>query len=223
MYGSVLPEAMDLAQRVAAVLDRGRDRVVLAAMGERLLVERLEEHLHLLLEELLVGFVVEHRRAEALDFSRVITASDSHDDATVGHDVGGRVILGEAHGMPHREDVEGAAELEPLGLGRQPRAEENEVREHLVALVLEVMLGRPQAVVTVLVHELSHVPGGVVRLDQPLVRVAPVVGGRPLQPHVLQLDLPDVEDREFRDHLALHPPSTTMACPVMYPASSEAR
>jgi hypothetical protein len=117
--------------------------------------------------------------------------------------------------MPHRQHVERAAQLEPLGLSGEPGPQQDEVGEDLIALVLEVVLGRPQAVVAQLVHVLGDVLGGVKGLRQPLVPVAPVVGRRSLEPHVLQLDLADVEYREFGDHLALQPPSTTMACPVM--------
>ena len=41
--------------------------------------------------------------------------------------------------------------------------------------------------------------GRPVRLDQPLVGIAPLVRGRPVAPDVLQLDVPDVQDRELLD------------------------
>ena len=86
---------------VAAVLDGRRNLVVLALVGEGLLVEALEKHLHLLLEQLAVGRGVEQRRAERLDLARVVAASHAHDDAAVGDDVGHGVVLGQAHRMPH--------------------------------------------------------------------------------------------------------------------------
>src|SRR5215468_977959 len=85
----------DLLERVAAIFHGGRDRVVLAPVRPRLLVEALEEDLHLLLEQLLVGLVVEHGSAERLDLARVIAAPHAHDDAAPGHDVGLGVVLGQ--------------------------------------------------------------------------------------------------------------------------------
>jgi hypothetical protein len=117
--------------------------------------------------------------------------------------------------VPHGQDVEGAAELEPPGLGREPRPEQHEVRQHLVALLLEVVLGRPQAVVAELVHELGDLLRGLERLDEALVRIGALLGRGAVEADVLQLDLAHVEDREFLDHLALQPPSTTSVCPVM--------
>src|SRR2546430_3855729 len=49
-----------------------------------------------------------------------------------GHDVRHRVVLGEADGVPHREDVEGAAELEAPRLRGEPERELDQVREALV-------------------------------------------------------------------------------------------
>jgi hypothetical protein len=57
------------------------------------------------------------------------------------------VVLGDPDRMPHGQHVERAAELQPSRLGGEPQRELDEVREALVALVLEVMLGRPQRVV----------------------------------------------------------------------------
>src|SRR2546430_8894566 len=113
-----------------------------------------------------------------------------------GHDVRHRVVLGEADGVPHREDVEGAAELEAPRLRGEPERELDQVREALVALALEVVLRRPQRVVPELVHQLGDVPRGEEHLAQPLVAVAPGVRRRALRSDVLQLDLADVEDRK---------------------------
>ena len=49
----------EVLQVVAAVRDAGGDRVVLALVRERGVVERLEDDLDLLLEELAVGDLVE--------------------------------------------------------------------------------------------------------------------------------------------------------------------
>ena len=45
----------------------------------------------------------------------------------------------------------------------------------LVALALEMMLGRPQHVETEFIHELRDLARGVEGLAQPLVRIAPVI------------------------------------------------
>ena len=104
--------------------------------------------------------------------------------------------------MPHRQHVEAAAELQPLGLRREPQAELDQVREDLVALALEMMLGGPQHVEAELVHRLRHVARREERLAQPLVRIAPVVRGRAVQPDVVELDLADIEHVELVDHRA---------------------
>src|SRR5204862_5391820 len=59
----------DFPQLVAPVGHLGRDRVVLALVRERALVERLEDEADLLLEQLAVRVLVEQRRAEALDLA----------------------------------------------------------------------------------------------------------------------------------------------------------
>ena len=102
--------------------------------------------------------------------------------------------------MPHRQHIEGAAELEPLGLGGQPESELDQVGKDLVALALEMVLGRPQHVEAEVVHELRDVAGGPEGLPQPLVRIAPVVGRRAVEPDVVELDLADIQHVELLDH-----------------------
>src|SRR3954453_22033300 len=67
----------DLLQRIAAIGHLGRDRVVLALVRERLALERLEDDLDALLEDLAVGLLVEQGRAKRLDLARVIAAADA--------------------------------------------------------------------------------------------------------------------------------------------------
>src|SRR5262245_1511206 len=190
----------DLLHRVAPVRHRRRDRVVLALVRERLLVERLEDDLELLLEKLAVRLGVEHGVAEALDLARVIAATHAEDQPAVGQDVRGRVVLGQPNRMPGRDDVEAAADLDPLGVVGDVHGQERNVGDALVAFVLEVVLGEPYGLVPERVHRLRELEGRVERLDHPLVRVAPVVGRRPLVTAVLQLDVSDVEGREALDH-----------------------
>src|SRR2546428_5430 len=216
LHGQVLRprHTRDLAELVATVLHRRRAVVALAVVAERLLVEALEQEVDLLLEQLPVRRLVDDGRPERLDLPRVVAASHAHDHATVGHDVRHRVVLGEADGVPHREDVEGAAELEAPRLRGEPERELDQVRETLVALALEVVLRRPQRVVPELVHQLGDVPRGEEHLAQPLVAVAPGVRRRALRSDVLQLDLADVERVKSFDHRAVHPPSMTSVCRV---------
>ena len=83
---------------------------MLALVGEGPLVERLEDDVDLLLEELAVGVLVEHRRAERLDLAGVVAPPDAEDDAAAGQPVDRGVVLGHPERMPHRRDVEAAAD-----------------------------------------------------------------------------------------------------------------
>ena len=80
-------------------------------MRERLVVEGLEDDFHAFLEHLAIGVLVEHRAAEAFDLAGVIAAPDAEHGAAAGQDIGGGEILGEAQRVPHRRDVEAAADL----------------------------------------------------------------------------------------------------------------
>ncbi len=176
---------------------------MLALVVERALVEALEQQLELLLEQLAIGVGVDQRRAEGLHLAGVIAAADAHDDAAIGDDVGHGIVLGQADRVPHRQDVEGAAELEPLGLGGEPQSELDQVGEDLVALALEVVLGRPQDVEAEPVHGLRDVARGRKGLPQPLVGIAPVVGRGAVEADIVELDLADIEDVEVSDHLVV--------------------
>ena len=101
----------DLFELIAAIRHRGRALEILALVMKRLLVEALQQELESLLEERPVGVGVEQWRAEGFHLAGVVAAADTHDDSAVGDDVGHRVIFGEADRVPHRQDVEGAAEF----------------------------------------------------------------------------------------------------------------
>ena len=58
------------------------------------LIECLENDLYLLLEQLAVGIFIKQRCTEYLDFTCVVTASYSEDDAPICKNVGGGIILG---------------------------------------------------------------------------------------------------------------------------------
>src|SRR5205085_9121438 len=139
-------------------------------------------------------------RAERLDLARVIAAPDPHDDAPVGDDIRHRVILGEPDRMPHRQNVEGAAEFEPPRLRCEPQPPLDQIGDALIAFTLEVMLGAPEAVIACFVHDARDVERGLKHLRQPLVRVAPVIGRRAVEANIVELDLPDIERVKAFDH-----------------------
>ena len=142
----------DVLQLIAAVRHFGRQGVVLAAVGERLLVERLHDDLELLLEQLAVGICVKHWCAEAFHLAGVVAAPHPEDDPTARQDVCHGEVLGQPDGVPHRQNVEAAAELQALGELRQPHAQHQQVRDRFVSLALEVVLGHPQGVVAQVFH-----------------------------------------------------------------------
>ena len=137
---------------VAAVGHLWRKGVVLALVREGLLVERLEDDVHLLLEHLAVGDLVLEGRSEALDLAGVIAPAHAEGDSAAGQDVGGCKVLGQAQGIPHGGDVEAAAESQVLGQMGQVDVEHQQVGDALVPLGLEVVLGHPHGVVAVLVQ-----------------------------------------------------------------------
>ena len=94
-----------------------------------------------------------HRRAEGFHLPRVVAAADAEHGAALGQDIGDRVILGQAQRVPHRRDVEAAADFQGFGQVREVNREHQQVRDHLVAFVLEVVFGQPQRVPAETVHQ----------------------------------------------------------------------
>ena len=125
---------------------------MLAVVREGALVKGLHHHLHLLLEQLPVGVLVYDWVAKALDLTGVVTPANAEDDPPSGQDVGGRVVLRQSQRVPHRVDVEAAAESEVLRDMGQVDEQHQQVGQALVALVLEVVLGGPEVVVSQPVH-----------------------------------------------------------------------
>ncbi len=171
-----------------------------ALVGERLFVERLEDDLNPLLEHLAVGLAVEHRGAEGLDLAGVIAAPDAEHGAAAGQDVGGGEILGQAQRVPHRHDVEAAADFEPLGHLGQMHRQHQDVRNALVALVLKMMLGEPQRVVAEPVHLFGDRLGLFEDAGQMLVRIAPLIGRGRILAAVGKIDVAGIDRGEFGDH-----------------------
>ena len=190
----------DLLQGIAAIGHLGGNRVVLALVREGLLAKRLQDDLDLLLEELAIRLGVQQRIAEALHLAGVVAAADSEDDPPPGQDVGGGVVFGEPEGMPGGHDIEGAPDLDTLRAMGEIHGEQGNVGNALVPFVLEVVLGQPQGLVAQRVGRVGQRDGGVERLHEPLVGIAPIVSGRAREAASFQLDVADVERREARDH-----------------------
>ena len=190
----------EVLQRLVAIVHPGRQVVVPAVVREVLLAQRFEHDLDLLLEEVAVRLLVEQRRAEGLDLAGVVAASDAEDDAPTSEDVDRREVLREAQRVPHGHDVERAAEPDPFGHVREVQIEHQQVRQTLVSLALEMVLGRPESVVALLVHRLgdrlSLVEGG----REHLVREVAGHHRRAAVAHVLQVDVSGVEDVEPTEH-----------------------
>ena len=189
-----------LLERIAAVGHLGRQGVVLALVREALLVERLEDDVDLLLEQLAVCVLVDERRAEGLDFAGVIAAAHAEYDAPAGQNVGDGVILGHAQRMPHGRDVEAAADLDVFRAVREVHAHQDVVGDALGALALEMVLGHPEAVVAEPVHQHRHGLGLGQRGREMRVRITPRVDGRAAVADVVEIGVAGVEAVELGDH-----------------------
>jgi hypothetical protein len=215
----------DLPQLVAAVGHGGRDRVVLALVGEGALVERLEDEVDLLLEQLPVGALVEDRRAEGLDLPAVVAAPDPEDDPPPGQPVHGGVVLGQPDRVPHGRDVEAAADPDVPREVTEVQGQHQHVGNALVPLALEVVLGQPEGVVAGPVHQ----PGDGLALRE---HRGQVVVGQPASVHrsavqslVVQVDVARVQAAKPRDHVGVLRPSV-FGCGPYYarcPSRAQAR
>ncbi len=74
-------------------------------------------------------------------------APDAKDAAAAAEVVQQREVLGEPERMPLPHDVEHRPDPQPGRAGGQEGREHQAVRHHLVAFMLEVVLGEPEAVV----------------------------------------------------------------------------
>jgi hypothetical protein len=171
---------------------------------ERLALEGLEQDLDTLLEHLAIGVLVEQRRAEGFDLAGVVTAPDAKDDAPAGQDVGHRVILGQAQRVPHRHDVEAAADPQVLGDAAQMHRHHQQVRNQFRAFGLEMMLGHPEGVVAALVHAPCVGHHLVKRLGELRLRIAAVVDRRAEIAEVFHVGGAVIGAVEFRDHWSPH-------------------
>src|SRR5438128_706445 len=65
-----------------------------------------------------------------------------------------------------------------------------------------MMLRGPQYVEAEFVHGPRHLARGEERLAQPLVRIAPVIRRRAVEPDVVELNLPDIQHVKLADHVS---------------------
>src|SRR5262249_32030382 len=75
-----------------------------------------------------------------------------------------------------------------------------EIRDALVALVLEMVLRQPERVVAEVVHGPRERFGLLEHRGEVVVGITPLVGRRGVLPHVAEIDVPRIERRELGDH-----------------------
>ncbi len=182
-----------------------------AFMREGFVVECLENDLDSFLEYFAVGVLVEHRATEAFDLAGVVAAPDAEHGAPLGQDVGGREVFGQPQRVPHRRDVEATTDLELLGHVRQMHRHHQDIRETLVAFVLEMMLGEPQGLVAQLIHLLGDRLGLFIDAGEMLVGIAPLIRRSGVLPAIGKIDMAGINGGEFVDHLG--PPDRLLRRP----------
>jgi hypothetical protein len=176
----------ELGDRAPPVRDAGRrEREVLARVGEAFAGPGSLDDLHRLLEHLpvrpvrLPAHLVVARGddgAQALRLPRHGSPADPEDHPSAGHDVGHREVLGQPQRVPLRYHVEHLAEAQPPGPAGQRHPHEDVVGHHLIALVLEVVLGQPERVVAQPVRGHHPVRQVLVPRDDVVVAI-PAIGG----------------------------------------------
>ena len=194
-----------------------RDLEVLAAEGERLLVERRSHDLHRLLEHLavevvggaLVGVVEGTDRHALLVEVEHLTGHratpDTEDRPPAGQVVQRGEVLGEAQRVPLRHDVEHRPEADARGLGSDPRGDLEPVGNDLVSLVLEVVLGRPERLESELFGHLRRLDVIERGLPERLVGRTPVGRRRRAGAGIVHLDTAEEERSELQVVPATHP------------------
>jgi len=170
-------------------------------VGERGVVERLEDDLDLLLEQLPVGGLIRERGAERVHLAGVIATPDPEAHPAAGEHVHHREILGEPEGMPHRRDVEAAPHLQPLGLMREVERHQQHVGDAFVPFALEMVLGEPEGVVPAPVEQTRQVARLGEGADEVLVREDTAVHGGAAVADVVHVHVAGVQAVELGDHV----------------------
>src|SRR5438034_328286 len=132
-------------------------------------------------------------------------APDPEAHAAAGEHVHHGEVLGQPQRMPHRRDVEATAHLQPLGLVCEVEGQHQNVRDALVALALEMVLGEPERVVPAAVEQARQIARLGVGGDEALVRKHAAVHGGAAVADVVHVQVAGVQAVELGDH---GPPST---------------
>ena len=165
----------------------GRELVVLAGVRKTLLVPRGLDDFHRLFEMFAVGGVVlgthivvtaGHPGPQRQRLTRNRATANAELHATTGENVGHGEVFSQAQGMPLGHHVEHLAKAYPLGVLGHRHPKQHEVRGDFVALVLEVMLGKPHAMNTGVVGRLAPVGEIFVAGNEVGVSVPPIGGSR---------------------------------------------
>ena len=186
-----------------------RNLEVLALERERLLVERPTNDLHRLLEDLTIveigsGLVwVVHRAdrhalvVEVQHLAWHRATADAEHAAPARQVVQGGEVFSEAQRVPLRHDVEHRAEAQLGRLRSDPGGDQQPVGDDLVALVLEVVFGRPERVEAEAFCLLGRIDVVERRLPTFVVRVATIHGSRCPCASVVHFDATKEEGSEF--------------------------
>ena len=175
------------------------EREMVALVGSHDDVHRLVEHFAVDRVGICFVGIVEaaDEGAERLRLARHGASSYAQHASSAGEVVHGGEVFGEAQGVPLGDDVEERADAQSGGALCQHRGEEHPVGHHLVAFVLEVVLGEPENVEAGLfgLHpHVQHSRGGVPHL---FLGVAAVGGdGRP-RPGIVHLHPSEKEHAGF--------------------------
>src|SRR5438093_6018545 len=102
--------------------------------------------------------------------------------------------------MPHRRDVEAAADLDVLRDVAEVEGQQQDVRDALVPFALEVVLGQPEGVIAGPVHQLRDGLALRKHRRQMLVGKPALVRRRAVQPLVVQIDVAREQAAELCDH-----------------------
>ncbi len=116
-------------------------------------------------------------------------------------------VLGQPQRMPLGDDVEHRADPDAARALGQDRCEQDAVGHDLVALVLEVVLGQPEAVVAELLGSHPHVEQALLRVPEVLLLVAPAHRLRRPGTGIVDLDAAEEEDAYPHDSIMSQPAS----------------
>ena len=121
------------------------DVVELSVMRKGAIVKGFEYDIYLLFKHVPIGVIIclSAGNSEGVDFPAMVASTHSENNSASGQNVGHGEVLGQTQRMPHWGDVEATAESDILCEVSQVNAEEQQVRNALVAFRLEMVLRQP--------------------------------------------------------------------------------